>query len=266
MGIASGSTVFHLESAHQWTPEGKAAPQYERVFLPFVRAVFEHELIPSREAFLDQIKVAVDSNPDLFTGKHQKQYAGPFAYLKELYALKDRGDREFIPNDSRYGIICLLPPDAACLNQNTRVLPQDQLVDVSKARSTFDAAYPRAFAGDAFVWQCDGTVIVTNTNENQDTDQHFDVPLTSGAVTRISGPIGVHHYLIGKTEKAGSFWFQCNDELPGRSTQITLACPHKPTCEISPASSILEQHWNEAAGTLTLRLSHERGAVEATVR
>ena len=266
MGIASGSTVFQLESAHQWGPQGTPAPQYERVFLPFVRAVVEHELIPSRKAFIDQIKVGVVSNPDLVPGKHNKQYTGPFAYLKELYALKDRGDREFIPNDSRYGMICLLPPDAHCLNPSTRLVPQEQLTDVSNARTVFDAAYPRRFTGDAFMWECDGTVIVTNSNENQDIAEHFDMPLVTGPVRRLSGPIGVHQYLIGKIEKDGSFWFQANDEYSDRHTDVTLTCPKKPRWQVTPAAAVLTEQWDESTSTLTLGLSHKAGAVDVWIR
>ncbi len=267
MGIASGSTVFHLESAHQWTPEGKGAAHYDRVFLPFVKAVVEHRLLPSRQAFLDSIKIAVESDLELTKDKHHKQYTGGFAYLNELYALKAKGDQEFIPNDSRYGIVCLLPPGAACLNTKTRVVPQAQLADPEKARALFNLSYPPRFSGKAFMWACDGTVIVTDSNENQDIAQSFFMPLGPGPVQTLSGTIGVHQYLIGKIAKDEKrFWFQTNSELPDREIVVDITCPNKPFWQIEPAAAVTEARWNEASKTLNLRLSHQQGAVDVLLK
>ena len=266
MGIASGSTVFHLESAHQWTPEGKPAAHYTRFFLPFVKAVTEHNLLPSRQAFLDSIKIAVVSDPALATGKHEKRYTGGFAYLNELYALKAAGDQEFIPNDSRYGIVCLLPPGTACLNTKTRVVPQAQLADPKKAKAVFNRSYPPRFHGDAFMWECDGTVIVTDSHENQDMPQAFDMPLGQGLVRTLSGTVGVHQYLIGKIAKDGqSFWFQANGEYPERDIALTVTCACKPELHVEPEASALAVRWEEATKTLHLRLALQQGAVEGRV-
>ena len=177
MGIASGSTAFHLESAHQWTPEGKGAAQYRRYFLPFVSAVVRHRLIPTRPAFLESLKVAVDCDYESAKRRNGNEKDPNFAFLNTLYSLDQTWFREIIPNDARYGFVCLLPPGAKCLNDKTRVVPQADLLDVKAAAETFAAAYPRRFRGDAFMWECDGTVIVTNSNENRDADQTFDVPL-----------------------------------------------------------------------------------------
>lgn len=267
MGIASGSTVFHLESAHQWTPEGRPAPHYGRVFLPFVRAVVEHRLIPSRQAFLDSIRVAVAGDLALGQGKHQKQYTGAFAYLKDLYALKARGDREFLPNDSRYGILCLLPPGAGCLNRSAQVLPQAALAAPGAAREIFDRAYPRRFTGEAFMWECDGTVIVTNSDENEDTRQSFNVPLGRGLVQGLAGTVGVHQYIIGKISSNGqAFWFQANAQDPQRDTEVVLLCGRRPAWQITPAGAAKEARWEESGRRLVLRLSHQQGAVEVAVR
>lgn len=266
MGIASGSTVFHLESAHQWGPDGKGAPHYGRVFLPFVQAVVEHQLIPSREAFLKNISMAVVSDLQLAQGKHDKQYTGGFAYLRELYALKAKGDQELVPNDSRYGIVCLLPPGATCLNPKTVNAPQAQLADPEKAKALFSRSYPPRFRGDAFMWACDGTVIVTDSNENQDIAQSFFMPLGPGLVHVLSGTVGVHQYLIGKLAKDGQrFWFQANSEDPGRDIAVNITCPHKPVWRIEPAAAGTQARWDEAAQTLILRLSFQKGAAEVTV-
>lgn len=267
MGIAAGSTTFHLESAHQWTPEGKRTPHYQRVFLPFIKAVVERQLIPSRQAFLEQIKVAVAGNLELAKGKHEKQYTGAFAYLKDLYAVKAPGDQDVLPNDSRYGILCLLPPGAHCLNPRTQVVPQEQLLAPGKAREIFERAYPQRFTGDAFMWECDGTVIITDSNENQDISQRYEMPWASGLVRGLKGTVGVHQYIIGKFSKGGeSFWFQANTEYPDRTTDIVLKCARKPQCKISPASAAASAHWDEASQSLSLRLAHAAGAVEVELQ
>jgi hypothetical protein len=263
MGIAGGSTVFHLESAHQWGAQGQANSNYTRFFLPFVKAVIERQLLPSREAFLKNIKLAVTSDLSLATGRHQKQYSGGFAYLKELYALKDKGDRELLPNNSRYGIICLLPSDINALPQS-KAVPQKELLDVKNAAALFDAAYPPRFAGDAFAWECDGTIIVTNSNENQDVAQRFSMPL-NGFVRELRGAVGVHQFLIGKQTK-NSFWFQTNGEYPEREMEIALVCAAKPSWTITPESAEREARWNEATQTLHLKLSHAPGAVEVELK
>ena len=267
MGIVSGSTVFHLESAHQWGPEGKGAAHYYRVFLPFVKAVLQHNLIPSREAFLDGIKVAVTSDPALAKAKHEKQYTGGYAYLKDLYALKNKGDQEFIPNNSRYGIVCLLPPETTHLGTGTRVVDQNELHDTAKGVALFNAAYPQRFHGDAFMWECDGTVIITDSHENQDLAQKFNMPLEKGPVRALNGTISVHQYFIGKTAKDGKgFWFQTNSENPDREITITLLCARKPDWQIEPSSATKEARWDEATKTLKFRLSHQQGAVEVKVK
>lgn len=266
MGIAAGSTVFQLESVHQWGPDGQGAAHYDRVFLPFIKAVVEHRLIPSRQAFLNGINVAVVSDPELTVGKHEKRYTGASAYLQKLYALTEAGDRELIPNNSRYGIVCLLPPGAACLNPKAENVPLAELQDPDKALARFNRAYPQRFAGDAFMWACDGTVIVTDTHENRDIPQTFTLPLPPGVVRELRGTIGVHQYLIGKREQEGArFWFQTNSERPDRDLALKLSCSRRPNVRVAPEGAGKEVRWDEAAQILTLRLSHLQGAAEVTV-
>lgn len=267
MGIVSGSTVFHLESAHQWTGDGRPSRQYTRIFLPFVKAVVERQLIPSRQAFFASLKLAVITDPKSTEGKHAKRYTGGFAYLNELYKIKDTGDREFIPNDSRYGIVCLLPAQATDLSVSPRILPQSELSDPIKAKELFDRNYPLRFTGDAFMWECDGTVIITNSNENQDIAQRFTMPIEQNIIREISGEIGVHQYLIGKLSKDGkSFWFQANGEYPDRTFKITLACTDKPNVLVTPSTAAKEIHWNADSRSLQLSLSNAEGAVEVNIK
>ena len=267
MGIASGSTAFQLESAHQWTAEGEGAEQYRRFFLPFVSAVVKHHLIPSRHAFLDGIKLAVDCDYEKAEQRNGNEKDPNFAFLNRLYGLNQSWYREIIPNDGRYGFVCLLPPGAKCLDGRTRVVPQAELLDPTQAAALFDAAYPRRFTGDAFMWECDGTVIVTNSNENRDADQQFQMPLAGGPVREIAGTVGVHQYLVGKVAGDGSgFWFQTNGEYPERPIKLEFVCPVEPHVAVTPEKAKVAGRWDPAAGRYTLTLSIEDGPVECDVR
>jgi hypothetical protein len=262
MGIASGSTVFHLESAHQWSPTGAGQAHYQRVFLPFVRAVVEHGLIPRREAFLRSLKLAVTTDPALTAGKHQKRYTGALAFLGQLYALDAPGDQECLPNQSRYGVVCLLPPWVASAPGLSQVVPLRELGDPVAARARFDAAYPARFSGDAFMWECDGTVIVTSSAENRDVVQRFAMPLEHALMRGCSGAIGVHQYLVAKLGGDGrSCWLQANGEHPDRRLELDLACRVRPQAVIHPAGAGTAR-WDDASGTLHLQLAFGDGAVE----
>lgn len=267
MGIASGSTAFHLESAHQWTREGKGAENYRRFFLPFIKAVIAHDIIPSRQAYLDSIKVAVTCDAARAKKKHNGRYDGDFTFLNELYALKHTPFQEIIPDNSRYGILCLLPPGAKCMNPQTLVVPQADLLAPGKAADVFNRAYPQRFHGEAFMWECDGTVIVTNSNENLDIAQHYQIALERGPVRELSGGIGVHQYLLGKVGKDGrSFWFQTNGEYPERVLSLELACAAEPRVKVTPAQARVEGNWDKEGMVYRLTLSIKGGPAECEIQ
>jgi hypothetical protein len=266
MGIASGSTAFHLESAHQWSDQATAAENYRRFFLPFVRAVVQREILPSRQAFLDSIHVAVQCDYERAKTRHQGRYEPDFAFLTSLYALKHTPFQEIIPDNSRYGIICLLPPTAACLNPKTKIVPQTELLTENNARQLFDRAYPARFQGNAFQWECDGTVIVTNSNENLDIDQQFSMDLPRGPVRSLRGVVGVHQYLLGKIDKDGKgFWFQTNCEYPARRLELEFRTSHEPRVSVTPSQARLAGTWDAAKKCYTLSLSVKDGAAECAI-
>ena len=277
MGIASGATVFHLESAHQWPADGKGAANYNRYYLPFVTAVMKHRLIPSRQAFLGSLKAAVACDLKLAAVPHNSSFDGSFGFLHALYALKDIPRQEMIPDNSRYGIIALLPPGAACLNGNTRVIPQEQLLAPGKAAALFEAAYPQRFQGEAFMWECDGTVIVTHCRDNEDVPQRFSMGLERGPVTRLGGVVNVHDYLIGKCAGDGqSLWFQANFGFdtqatrsapnPDRRLHVELDCPAEPRVVVTPASAKVDGAWDAGAKRYSLTLSMKDGPAEGEIR
>jgi hypothetical protein len=265
VGIASGATVFHLESAHQWGPDGRAAQHYTRSFLPFVQAVVERKLIPSRAAFLDSVKLAVNPDLALLAGRHGKQYSGGYAFLRDLYGVQADGDQELIPNNSRHGIVCLLPPGTTNLAGRTRIVEQGALSDPARAVALFNAANPQRFTGDAFMWECDGTVIVTSAHENQVAPQTFALPFNHVLLRGLAGSIGVHEYLIGKLTADG-FWFQTNGEYPGREIGMSLACARKPDVHIKPPAAATLNEWDEATKTLRLCLARTAVPVEVELK
>ena len=267
MGIVSGSTVFHLESAHQWTGQGKTTKHYSSVFLPFLKAVVEKELIPSREAFLNSTKIAVISDLKLTQGQHGGQYQNSLAFLKDIYDIQAPGGQDLIPNQSRYGIVCLLPPESTALKTTTKSVPLAKLALTDTAISMFEQAYPIRFSGNAFMWECDRTIIVTNSNENKDLNQNFSMALDSTAVIKIDGVVGVHQYLIGKIAvDKKSVWFQTNGEYPDRLFEIFIKCKRKPTWSSSPEDGIKKAEWNEISGSLKLTISNSSGAVNFEIK
>ena len=267
IGIVSGSTVFQLESAHQWKSDASANANYTRHFLPFVKAVVEHRLIPSRRAFLDSLRAAVATDYQRAKAKHHDRFEGDFAFLRELYALKNTPFQEVIPDHSRYGLIALLPPGATCLNGKTKTVSLDQLATPGEATRLFDASYPSRFKGEAFQWECDGTVMVMNANENRDVPQSFAMKLPRGPVREISGSIGVHQYIVGKIAPEGrEFWLQTNGEHPERAQSVSFASDAELEVEVQPSSAKVDAQRDEAAHRLTLTLSVKDGPAECVVR
>jgi len=259
MGIAYGATVFQLESAHQWGAEGQAAPNYNRYYLPFIQAVVKHKLIPSRKAFVDQIKVAVESDRDY--KKHADKYEDPdFRFLVRLYNLKLEPKQEIIPNGHRYGVPCLLPPEAKCAYPHIKVVKQSDMKPGGPGEQIFAQAYPERFQGDAFIWECDSTVIVTNSNEKEGPAQSFKIPFPNNhpVVVSLSGSMNIHQYLIGKI-KPKEFWFQTNAEKADAVMEIQIQCKSNPkvTCVLGELKS---SQWN--APVLNLCMTYTNGPCE----
>ena len=277
MGIAAGSTVFHLESAHQWTADGRGEANYRRYYLPFVMAVVRHGLIPSRQAFLESLQLAVACDPARAQVKHGNKFDDGFGFLNELYALKRTPFQEIIPDRSRYGIVALLPPGAECLNRKTQVIPQEQLLAPGKATELFNRAYPGRFQGEAFMWECDGTVLVTHSRENEECQQTFSMRLERGPVARIGGSVEIHQILLGKIAKDGrGLWLHANFGFDSHSTSkvpnpdrvltLELDCPEEPQVSVTPATAKVSGKWDPAAKRYAVALSMKDGPAECEIR
>jgi len=146
-----------------------------------------------------------------------------------------------------------------------RNVPVSQLQDVAAVKQVFDAAYPPASIGNAFVCWVADTIVVMNSRENEDVTESYSIPLDTGPLKTLSGTVGPHSYLVGKLA-ADSLWLQSNGEYAGRGAVLVITSARKPDCQIEPASAVKESRWDEAQKTLNLRLSHQEGAVEARIK
>ena len=144
-------------------------------------------------------------------------------------------------------------------------------------RQVFNQSYPARFQGEAFAWECDGTIIITNCRENEESRQAFAMKLDCGPVTRISGVVAVHDYIIGKMAKDGrSLWFQTNFGFESHSTRnvpnpdrllkLELECPSEPRVNITPSSAKVDGRWDASARRYSLALSMKDGPAECEFR
>jgi hypothetical protein len=267
VGIMGGATAFQLESGHQIGPNGDPKASFSRVYLPFVQAVYSHHLLPSRAMFLNGVKVAVVGNVGYARKPHHNFYGGDFAYFNDIYALKRTSTQEEIPNNARYGILPILPDGTTRIpNSSAQIIPEATMAQPGVALQTLDDAYPKIDGGDAFQWFCDGSVIITNSYENEDINETFSMPVSGNVVKTLSGTVQVHQYIVGKVAKDGaSFWFQTNSEFADRTLSIALQCTSRPQITAAPPSSVTASTWDQGTMTQTMFLSFSNGPVECTV-
>ena len=291
MGVSRGCGIYSLDGqtlmysakaaardsqgpwrAAIWSDSGETSDTFKRFVAPLIRGVVLHDLIPTKEQVLQNIKLAVYNdmkgrgNPTAWP--HYVEYGPLYA---TTYGFRKMGNVdgqlwEFFPNTGRYYFIPVLPQGNEPFSAQVQNLPVSQLQDPANVKRIYDAAYPAWYDGDALVCHVADTLTVLNSHENEDITQSYSIPLSMPLVTKLSGTIGPHACLLGKLEnRQRRFWLQANTEYPERDTQLTLTCARKPTWKIVPASAGKEAAWSEPARTLTLRLAHAEGAVEVTV-
>ncbi|MBM4085754.1 MAG: hypothetical protein FJ272_13275 [Planctomycetes bacterium] len=257
-------------SAH-WTTEGELTPAFHRFIAPFIRGAIRHQMIPGKEQALGQIRLGVYNDGVKLGEKHDPYYYEYHALFAGTYGFKPSGVipgelMEFFPNTGRYYYIPLFPQGKTDLGHGTQTLPLSELQDPTAVKARFDQAYPPRCEGNALVTLVGDTLTVLNTNENLDVTETYAVPVKRGNVLAIQGKIGPHAYLMGKFEdRDHRLWLQANTEYPERDTELTLACKAQPLVKVTPAAAAKVNRWDAATGTLTLRLSHADGAVEAVL-
>ncbi len=294
MGLARGCAVYSLEgqtgvarvregyklaekgyptnaspSAYM-TSEGELTPVFERFILPLYRAIIREQLIPTKEDVLKQVRLAV-YNDEVPRGADPYYYEFHALY-EATYGFKPSGVipgelMEFFPNTGRYYYFPILPQGAGELGSGIRTLPLSQLQSVPAVREVFDAAYPSWYTGDALVNMVGDIFTVLNTNENTDATESYAVPLKDrGAFKKLSGRIHPHAYVVGKFKNGSrSIWLQANAEYADRDTELVIECATKPKVTVTPPEAAKVTDWSEADRSLTLRLSHQAGAVEVEI-
>ena len=295
MGLARGCAVYSLEGqtgvarvregyklagkdfpptnaspSSYMTSEGEMTPVFERFILPLYRAIIREQLVPTKEEVLKQVRLAV-YNDEVPRGADPYYYE--FHPLYEgTYGFKSSGVipgelMEFFPNTGRYYYFPILPQGVGELGDGIRTLPLSQLQSVAAVREVFDAAYPPWYTGDALVNMVGDIFTVLNTNENTDAKESYTVPLKDrGAFKKLSGHIHTHAYVVGKFKNGNrSIWLQSNAEYADRDTELVIGCATKPKVTVTPPEAAKATEWSEADGSLTLRLSHQAGAVEVEI-
>ena len=287
MGISRGCGIYSLDGqtlmtsaklvARQpsadwpsaiWYDTGKMTDTFKRFVAPLIRATVQHNLIPTKEEVLQNVKLTVFNDKkvpgDSTAWPHYVEYGPLYA---ATYGFSKMGNIdgqlwEFFPNNGRYYFIPVLPQGQT---PALKCIPVSELQDVVRVKEVFNAAYPQWYDGDAFVCHIGDTLTIQNSRENEDVTESYSVPLNTNF--KLTGKIAPHSYLVGKLEDQGRrFWFQTNTEYPERETVLSIICTHKPNWQIEPSEAANETRWNETSKTLNLRLSHAWGAVEVSVK
>jgi len=278
-----------------WDMYGHKTPILDRYVVPFIRAVVKHDLIPSKQEVMDEVKIAVAPAPvtadkgDAFDlGHYAPLYRATYG-IREFVAREEvpsednedynayapTGCRyELIPNTGRYYCIPILPYPAGDIGGDAvREVSIDDLQEMSAVKSLYEISYPPRYGGDAWAVLVGDKVFVTNNHENRNIVQTFDVPLDGGGnITRIVGRAIPHAYIMGRRmDGDDAFWLQANANYKGpytdgRTTRITFTCKQRPQIAVTPTDAAVDVTWHADRHELTLILSHESGAVEAQVR
>ncbi len=272
-GLPEITDAAYRNPAAYWTTDGELTETFHRFCLPFIRAVLNKKLVPSKKDVLDDVKIAVfnDGIPKKEDG--DQYYYEWEALFRATYGFRDVGVHpgtlmEYFPNTGRYFFIPVLPQGKRDLGPGVKLVPLSELGTVNRVKEIFDPAYPAWYSGDAFVAEIGDTMAVLNTCENQDETQSFSVPLKGrGALLQFSGKIGPHAYLIGKFEDAKKkFWLQCNTEYPERDIELKLTFKAAPQVTITPATAAKVNHWEASSGQLHPRSFARRWCRRSGVR
>lgn len=288
MGISRGCGIYSLDGqtlmtsaklvARQpdadwpsaiWYDTGKTTDTFKRYVVPLIRATVRHNLIPTKEEVLGNVKLAVFNDKKTrgneLAWPHYAEYGPLYA---ATYGFRKMGNIdgqlwEFFPNTGRYYFIPVLPQGNEPLGHGIRNVPVSDLQDVASVKKAFDVAYPAWYDGEALVCRVGDTLTIQNSRENEDVTESFSVPLANSRVAKLSGKISPHSYIVGRLEDGcRRLWLQANTEYPERETAVSVFCREKPKWRIEPAGAAKEAAWDATGKTLRLRLSHADGAVQ----
>lgn len=260
-----------LPAAH-WTTEGELTPVFHRYIAPVIRGLIEHQLIPTKDQLLANIRLAVYNDGAPKKAKTDPYYYEWEALYRGTYGFRDVGVipgtlMEFFPNTGRYFYFPVFPQGKVDLGHSIKTLPLSQLNQSDVVRTRFDQSYPAWYQGEALVALVGDTLTILNTHENRDITESYTMPFTErGPFQSLSGKIGPHAYLLGKFEQNNRcLWLQANTEYSERDTVLNIALSQSPRLKITPSTAVKHNTWDASAGLLSLQLSHTEGAVEIEI-
>jgi hypothetical protein len=270
------------QSTAFWDMDGNEHPSLQRYIIPFMEAVIEQELIPSKEEVLSKVKVAVAS-PSPETNKGSAMDYGVYAELykytlgiddyqsiEEVESEDEDADyyelipnacrRELLHNEGRYYMTPILPYPITSLSDDTEIVDIDDISAGSQVRNIFDNAYPEADMGDAWVVEIGQRLYINNSHENKNISQSFSIALEG--IGDLSGTVQPHSYIVGKYD-SDSLWLMANADNKGnytddRTTKISLTLSQEPTVEGGGEHTY-------SNGKLEISLDHSQGHKEVQI-
>jgi hypothetical protein len=283
-GDKSRGPVFGM-----WDMYGHALPAFSRYVAPFIEAVTEHQMIPTKAEVLAEVKVAVRPGPvearkGSFAcyGDFSPLYLATYGIENWVDTPRNMNDDEFMeaydpptgcrtdlmPGSGRYYWIPMLPhPIEDLPDADVHVVDLDELPDEAAVSAIFDSRYPERATGDAFISMVGDVVYITNGHENTDGAQSYSVPL-SGRVTQLAGTAHPHAYLVVKRGAAGGLVIHANANHNGpytddRTTDLALSSATALSVTVTPAEALVSQDW--ADGVHRVVVSHADGAATIAV-
>lgn len=255
-----------------WNEQGETTDTFKRFVAPLIRATVQHQLIPTKEQVLQNVRLAVYNDMkgggDAKTWPHYVEYGPLFAATYGFGKLGNIDGQlwEFFPNTGRYYFIPVLPQGNFPIAPGVRNVPVSQLQTLAQVKRVFEAAYAAWYEGTALACRVGDTLTILNSHENEDVPETYALPVNAELVQAVSGKVQVHSFVLAKIEDQGKrFWLQANTEYSERNTEISLQCSRKPQWHLTPPSAAKEVRWDEPSKTLFISLSHQGGAVEAVV-
>ena len=271
------------QSTAFWDMEGTEHPALQRYIVPFLQAVVEQQLIPTKEEVLETVQIAVASpavEADRGSALDYGIYGSLYSYtmgiedyltIDEVEGDDEEADyyemtpnacrRELLHNQGRFYMTPVLPYPINTLPDGTTVVSVSDLQSTQAVQDLFDAAYPQTATGSAWVVHIGDRLYINNSHENTDTAQDFSIDLQG--VGTFSGTIQPHSYLVAKIDSQ-QIWLMGNADGKGaytddRTTTLELTLSAEPG-----VSGGAQSEWVD--GTLRLSLDQSMGAVEATIQ
>lgn len=262
LGLSSGASVYSFEPAGDiWGKVGGLSEISKRVTFPLLLEIIRDQWLPRREEVLKNVRaVYVADSSD-------SPWSMNFGTIRILYerAYGIRHPFQMIPSISRYFWIPIVPKwtPPATLESFPGQLRAQTFSTSEEAIKHLNEKYVSRGEGDAWVVHLNGRIIITNSHENWDVEQSFEVPM-EGRIKKISGQISVNSYLVAQ---------QTQDEMqihlngrPGKRQLLELCASEKPRqIVVKPESALAQSSWDAAKDCLALQFLLDGEAVDIKI-